>query len=172
MPAQVSLVSGLLIGVPSFLLTFEPSYERIHGHFLRNVFLNALPGGLANVCTIFAVVWLGGVMGLPQDQISTACTLLIALNGFLILLFLCWPLNPFRAVLLGGIAAALMGAVLFLSPWFQLTTLTIRAGSCSACWPCPPPSCWGPSSSWEDGSNVWSAVPAPDRPHLTSFPTI
>lgn len=125
-PAQVSLVSGLLIGVPSFLLTFEPSYERIHGHFLRNVFLNALPGGLANVCTIFAVVWLGGVMGLPQAQISTACTLLIALNGFLILLFLCRPLNPFRTVLLGGIAAALMGAVLFLSPWFQLTTLTAR----------------------------------------------
>ncbi|MFQ9681725.1 MAG: hypothetical protein ACLRZH_17985 [Ruthenibacterium lactatiformans] len=25
-PAQISLLSGLLIGVPSFLLTFEPSW--------------------------------------------------------------------------------------------------------------------------------------------------
>lgn len=123
-PAQVSLVSGLLIGVPSFLLTFEPSYERIRGHFLRSVFVNALPGGLADVCAIFACVWAGSAMALPMEQISTVCTLLLSLNGFLVLVLLCRPFTPYRGLVLGLILAAFAGAVLLFFPWFQLTPLT------------------------------------------------
>ena len=75
-PAQISLLSGLLIGVPSFLLTFEPSYGRVRGSFMRSVLLNALPGGLVNVVNLLAVMWIGSGMGLPMEQISTVCTLL------------------------------------------------------------------------------------------------
>ena len=117
-------MSGLLIGVPSFLLTFEPSYERIRGHFLRSVFVNALPGGLADVCAIFACVWAGSAMALPMEQISTVCTLLLSLNGFLVLVLLCRPFTPYRGLVLGLILAAFAGAVLLFFPWFQLTPLT------------------------------------------------
>ncbi len=126
-PAQISLISGVLIGAPSFLLTFEPSYGRIQGHFLRNVFLNALPGGLANVIAICTLLWMGDVLQLPLDQVSTICTLLVGLNGFLVLLFLCWPLTPFRCAVVALMGAGFIGAVLFLSPWFQLATLTVQS---------------------------------------------
>src|SRR5699024_5644678 len=46
LPGQISLISGVLIGLPSFLLTFERSDVRANGHFLRGALLNALPGGL------------------------------------------------------------------------------------------------------------------------------
>ena len=86
-PAQISLLSGLLIGVPSFLLTFEPSYGRVRHSSMEDVLLNALPGGLVNVVNLLAVMWIGSGMGLPMEQISTVCTLLAGTAGFMVLLF-------------------------------------------------------------------------------------
>ena len=126
-PAQISLISALFIGAPSFLLTFEPSYGRIRGHFLRNVFLNALPGGLTNAILIFALLWAGNLMRLPLEQISTVCALQVGVTGFLALLLLSWPLTPFRAVVAALMGVGFVGAILFLSPLFQLATLTLQS---------------------------------------------
>lgn len=127
LPAQISLISALFIGAPSFLLTFEPSFGRIQGHFLRNILLNALPGGLTNTVTIFALLAIGQALALPLEQVSTLCALLVGVNGFLVLLFLCWPLTVFRGIILALMAAGFAGAVVFLSPLFQLATLTAQS---------------------------------------------
>lgn len=127
LPAQLSLISALLIGAPSFLLTFEPSFGRIQGHFLRSVLLNALPGGLTNTVSVFVLLAAAQALALPLEQVSTLCTLLIAVNGFLVLLFLCWPLTPFRGAILVLMAAGFIGAVSLLSPLFQLAALTARS---------------------------------------------
>lgn len=126
-PAQISLISALFIGAPSFLLTFEPYFGRIQGHFLRNILLNALPGGLTNVVTIFTMLAVGQALALPLEQVSTLCALLVGVNGFLVLLFLCWPLTGFRGLVLALMAAGFAGAVVFLSPLFQLATLTTQS---------------------------------------------
>ena len=126
-PAQISLISALFIGAPSFLLTFEPSFGRIQGQFLRNILLNALPGGLTNVVTIFTMLAVGQALALPLEQVSTLCALLVGVNGFLVLLFLCWPLTGFRGLVLALMAAGFAGAVVFLSPLFQLATLTTQS---------------------------------------------
>ena len=42
-PIQLTLVSALCIGIPSFILSLEPSYERIKGDFLESVFQKVLP---------------------------------------------------------------------------------------------------------------------------------
>ena len=124
MPAQLSLVSALMIGAPSFLLTFEPSYQRVGGGFLKNVLLNALPGGLTNVIILMAAVTLGTWIGMPLEQLSTVCAILVGLNGLLVLLFLCWPLTPLRAVLVVAMGAGFAGAICFLAPLFHITKLT------------------------------------------------
>ena len=36
------------IGIPSFFLALQPNKKRIEGHFMKNVLLKALPGGLEN----------------------------------------------------------------------------------------------------------------------------
>lgn len=43
-PAQLSLVSALMIGVPSFFLALEPNTDMVKGKFLRNVLFRAFPG--------------------------------------------------------------------------------------------------------------------------------
>lgn len=126
-PAQISLLSGLLIGVPSFLLTFEPSYGRVRGSFMRSVLLNALPGGLVNVVNLLAVMWIGSGMGLPMEQISTVCILLAGTAGFMVLLFLCWPLSRWRFAIVAAMGVGFIGACVLLGPLFGLSPLSGRA---------------------------------------------
>ena len=57
-PIQLSFISVITIGIPSFILALEPNKERIKGNFLRNVISKALPTGIAVVTNIFAVAYL------------------------------------------------------------------------------------------------------------------
>ncbi len=49
MPIQLTLISTVTIGIPSFVLALEPNKERIKGKFLRNVISRALRNSL-NSC--------------------------------------------------------------------------------------------------------------------------
>ncbi len=127
LPIQVSLYSGLMIGLPSFLLTFEPAADRVRGHFLRRAVLNALPGGLSVAAALLTAAWWGERIGLPAEQIATVSTMLIGLGGVLALLWLCWPLSRLRAALVAAMAALFALAVLILGPWLLHTVPLERA---------------------------------------------
>ena len=53
-PVQLTLVSSLCIGIPSFLLSFQKSYGHIDEDFFGPVLKNAFPGGL---CIDFLHIW-------------------------------------------------------------------------------------------------------------------
>jgi cation-transporting ATPase E len=113
-PSQVSLISMFNIGMPAFFLAMEANEKRIEGNFLRNVFLRALPAGLTDVLTIGTLVVCGKVFGLPDGDIATAATLLLATVGFMILINISKPLNKYRAaVILGNMAALVVCATVF-----------------------------------------------------------
>lgn len=127
LPGQISLISGVLIGLPSFLLTFERSDVRANGHFLRGALLNALPGGLCGTLFLLGTSVLGRALGLPQGQISSVCTLLAGVTGLCVVFFLCWPLTKLRAAVMALTAACFYGATAFF-PWmFSIETLSARA---------------------------------------------
>lgn len=126
-PAQISLISGVLIGLPSFLLTFERSDVRAKDHFLRHALLNALPGGLCNTLFLLGACALGRALGLPQGQVSTVCTLLAGVTGLCVVCFLCWPLTGLRAGVMALVAVCFYGAAACL-PWmFGIEPLSARA---------------------------------------------
>lgn len=54
-PIQLSLISVITIGIPSFMLALEPNNERIKGNFLKNIISKALPTGLAVVVIVCAL---------------------------------------------------------------------------------------------------------------------
>lgn len=54
-PIQLSLISTVTIGIPSFILALEPNKERIKGEFLKNVVARALPTGLTVALNIFVI---------------------------------------------------------------------------------------------------------------------
>lgn len=124
LPAQITLISGFLIGAPSFLLTFEPSFARVKGGFLENILLNSLPGGLANVLVLLTALHFGTAWKLSFAEISTICALLIGVVELLVLIFLCWPLNIWRAVLTMMCGIGFFLAAAWMGPVFHLTGLS------------------------------------------------
>ena len=80
-PAQVSLISMFTIGVPGFLLALEQNKDRIKGHFITNVMLKALPGGLTDVIAVGALVVCGEVFCISDASIGTIATLVTFGSG-------------------------------------------------------------------------------------------
>ena len=122
-PIHLSVISAMTIGVPSFILTFEPRYDRVKGRFLPEVLRRAFPGGLTNVfvvllCQLFMVVF-----ALPQDEVSTICAAILSFVGLLVLYQICRPFNWFRKLLWWAMAAGivlcftLLGDILDLRTW-------------------------------------------------------
>ena len=81
------------IGIPSFFLALQPNKKRIEGHFMKNVLLKALPGGLTDVICVGALVVFGNIFSLDPDGVATAATLLLAIVGFMIMIKISRPFN-------------------------------------------------------------------------------
>lgn len=123
-PAQVSLISMFTIGVPGFLLALEQNKDRIKGHFITNVMLKALPGGLTDVIAVGALVVCGEVFCISDASIGTIATLVLSVVGFMILFKISEPLNGMKyAVIIGNIAGLVFSGC-FLKKLFALTDLS------------------------------------------------
>lgn len=123
-PAQVSLISMFTIGVPGFLLALEPNKDRIKGHFITNVMLKALPGGLTDVIAVGALVICGEVFCISDASIGTIATLVLSVVGFMILFKISEPLNGMKYAVIIGNIAGLVFSGFFLKKLFALTDLS------------------------------------------------
>ena len=125
-PIQLSLISSLTIGIPSFLLALEPNRERIKGKFIMNVINKALPPALTTILNIITLVILEGVMGLQSEQISTLAVMVTTFTAFLLIIKICRPFTFLRALMVGVLAGAFVVAVLFLRDLFSLVAISFN----------------------------------------------
>jgi len=122
-PIHLSVISAMTIGIPSFILTFEPKYDRVKGRFLPGVLRRAFPGGLTNVFVVLLCQLFSLVFSLPQDEVSTICAAILSFVGLLVLYQICKPFNWFRRLLWWLMAAGivlcftLLGDILDLRAW-------------------------------------------------------
>lgn len=131
-PIQLTLVSTLTIGIPSFVLALEPNRERVQGSFLRTVISRAVPGATA-VAVLAALCMLLVNLGYAPEVCSTMATLATGAVGLTVLLLVCMPFNRLRAALFAAmatlllLAAALLGRLFFLVP-LSAPELALLAG--------------------------------------------
>ena len=123
-PIQLTLISSLTIGLPSFVLALEPNNDRIKGKFIRNMILNALPAALTSILHIVLWTMLAPVLHLDQAQTSTMCVVTTAFTGLLLIFTLCKPFNWLRTLLCGVIIGGLTLSFLFFGWFFSLSALT------------------------------------------------
>lgn len=123
-PIQMTLISALAIGAPSFLLALEPNKSLVRGGFLANVMKKAAPGGISVAVGIGLLTAAEGIFGYPPEQVSAIATLLTGFACFLVLANVCRPFKPWRAVMLGVLIAAFAGAVLLFPELFYVVPLT------------------------------------------------
>ena len=125
-PAQISLISMFTIGIPGFFLALQPNAEVIHGRFLSNVLIKALPAGLTDFLVVGALVIFGRVFGVNETDISTACTMLLAIVGFMILYHISKPLNLLRWIVWIGSGVGLLVCSIYLGDIFGITHMSME----------------------------------------------
>ena len=121
-PIQLTVISALTIGVPSFFLALEPNFERFHGNFLAGVLRRALPGGLTNILAVLAIQLCAIRLGLSDAQTGTVCAAVLGVVGLLVLFVVSKPLEKFRAVVWIAMAVALVGSFTLVGGFFELDT--------------------------------------------------
>ena len=132
-PVQLSVISALATGIPSFVLTLEPNDARVTGDFLKNVLSRAVPGAF----NVLLMVSLARLVPGSQGQFSTMATLMAGMNALWVLFYVCQPMTRIRQVLVAvmtlGFAAAVLcfGRLMFLVPLTALQTgVVVICGLC------------------------------------------
>ena len=126
MPLHLSMISGLTIGAPSFVLALESNHERIKGRFMAGVLRKAFPGGLTNLIVVLMAVGFVLVFDLPTEQLYTVSAALMSLTGLLVLYQVCKPFTVQRRILWGLMAAACAFCFLFLGSMFEFVKLDLE----------------------------------------------
>lgn len=122
-PAQLSLVSTITIGAPSFVLAMEPNNSLVKGHFMKNVLYRALPGGITDFVLVLGVIMFNLAFNMTDDAMSTISAIVLGVVGICVLYKTCLPFTTLRKVLFGGLFAVFVFSILFLKDMFTLSPL-------------------------------------------------
>lgn len=127
-PIQLTLVSALTIGIPSFVLALEPNYDRVSGKFMRNVLRRALPGGLTNIVLLIGIELFAVAFSFDQATLSTLSTLIMGLVGLVVLYYVSKPMDWKRWILWGTMAMGMIISVVLFNEIFSLSPLNFQSG--------------------------------------------
>ena len=126
-PSQITLISMFTIGMPSFVLSLEPNRNKIKGTFFGNVFRMAAPAGLTTFISVSSLVIFGQVFRIEAECISTACTMLVALVGFMILGKVAKPANTLHISLIVVMIAGMAYCIFFQRDFFGIDVISTQA---------------------------------------------
>lgn len=124
-PKQMLLLEMFVIGLPSFMMTFQPNDELIRGNFIPQVLKKTIPCALLMFVNILIVVILNeNTTTLSESEYSTLCTLLMTVVGFINLVSICLPLNWYRTIVVALPAVLTISAIIGLGKFFMITDFT------------------------------------------------
>jgi cation-transporting ATPase E len=113
-PIQLTYISFVTIGAPSFFLALEPQYDRLHGHFILNVLRKSLPGGLCIMLGIIIVNLLASAYGYTPQELTTMCLFTATAGSMWVLLKVSRPMTRIRkAVPIGMVGLIVLGTAFF-----------------------------------------------------------
>lgn len=127
-PIQLTLISALTIGIPSFVLALEPNHDLVKGRFMQNVLRRALPGGMTNILLLLGLELFTMAFIFERATLSTLSTVVMGFVGILVLYYISKPLDRKRWTLLVGMSVAMIFAIFGLGNFFDLTPLDFQSG--------------------------------------------
>ena len=122
-PIQLTPISSLMVGIPTFFLALQPNYARIADRFMKQVMGIAAPAAVCVVGYILVVMALGTQFQLSFATTSTLSVLMTGLISLNALLMVARPLNRFKIGLVVAMAALFAIIFLFFGPIFSLVNL-------------------------------------------------
>ena len=115
LPIHLTLISALGVGIPTFILQNEPSFERIKGSFFASAFQNAFPTALSVFLCAIALWLYHNQVNIPQERLNG---IFVALTGYMYLFTLYKVYSPptkLRISIITILSFALV-AILFFFP--------------------------------------------------------
>lgn len=122
-PSQLTLMSLLTIGLPSFVLALEPNKSRVSGKFLRKVIYQAMPAALTDLSIVIIIVMYQYAFDLDGAQTSTITALLVTAVGFYMVYRACVPFQKWHKALFGIMTTLLFGIIFYIPEVFSITKL-------------------------------------------------
>ena len=119
-PTQLTIISAATIGIPAFFLALQPNYDPVPKRFMAGAMRRALPGGLSNLFVVVTAMAFMVTFTLPYDEISTIAAAILAVVGILVLIQICKPMDIWRRIICGAMAALLIVAFTTLQSTFSL----------------------------------------------------
>ena len=126
-PIQLTLIGGLTIGLPSFVLALQPNKNIVKGNFTFNIIARALPAALCVALNIIIAEIFCKNLGIEFAQFSTISVYVTALTCLLLVIRLSLPLNALRGAMLFVSIAGIAIAFTFFGWLFSLTMLSTNA---------------------------------------------
>ncbi len=123
-PIQMSLISTVVIGVPSFILALEPNHELVRGNFLANVLSRSLPASGAIIFFLLLELILGRLLNHSFGEISTVCMIITIVVGLALIKRISEPPTVLRRVLLVTMAGLAVLACTVFGGFFSVERLT------------------------------------------------
>ena len=123
-PIQLTLIGGLTIGFPSFVLALQPNKNIVRGNFTKNIIARALPAAVCVVLNVLAAAILSVTLQMPHAEVSTIAVYVTSLTCFLLVLRLSIPINALRAAMLAVSLGGLTVAFIFFGKLFNLVFLS------------------------------------------------
>lgn len=123
-PIQLTLISALATGIPSFILTLEPNGSIVKGNFLKNVFSKTIPGAACVILSVIGVSIVGHFVPVSPSQYSTMCTILAGVNALVVLIRVCVPMTALRKILVIVMCSIFLCAMVLFKHFFYIVNLT------------------------------------------------
>jgi cation-transporting P-type ATPase E len=112
LPRQLTLISGLAIGIPGFFLAFAPSEERFRPGFLRRVLRFSVPAGATAALAILLAYASARALSATPAESRAAAVIVAAIVSLSVLVLQSRPLRAWKIALVGTMAALFVGAFL------------------------------------------------------------
>jgi cation-transporting ATPase E len=108
LPRQLSVVDGLTIGLPAFVLALLPNAQRYRPGFLRRSLSFAVPAGIVIALCLAGYARSADALGIPQDELRTGSTLILTIVGLWVLIVLSRPIEGLKLLVIGAMMIGLI----------------------------------------------------------------
>ena len=125
-PIQITLIDLVIEGYTSFFITFEKNKKPITGAFLPTALTNAAPFAIVIMFNIIILTFIGNVIGIEQEVLTTMMYLLIGFVSILAVQEVCMPYTKIHIFLFTTTALGFYVAALLFHKLLELSAVPNR----------------------------------------------
>ncbi len=125
-PIHITLISVFAIGLPAFILTFEPNTDRVQGNFIKNILKKSFPTSITIIFNIIIISILTSIRNYDDMTMSTLAVILTTFTSFVLLFKICRPLNKFRIIIITSMISLFLIGFIFFKGLFVLADINLE----------------------------------------------